>query len=507
MKDLSDKQIVIWGVGVLQADIEAIYHLDNVVCYIDDLVEEKNLINVGREEIKNSEFISEMHYENVLFIICTKDKDYATRKLEMFGYKRSDYVLVEELLANKEIYDEFCGKDITIYGAGNTYLFWKKDLMDLSVRIERFAVTEKRNDNFDGKPVISLDELKELKGKTRIIVSSIYFREIYPLLIEAGFIPGYEFIQLDTFMAVFRLTRNIDTNYCFDNRSKGKSNLLVVLTGYKSLVWEDVFGRLIAFKPENTDICLVTSGKKDAYIRDLCDKNDWSYLSTEINNVSLVTNLAISLHPEADYIFKMDEDIFITERTFEVLLDTYKSVEANTDYEVGFVTPLIPINGYGYARILDILKLRDEWEKRFGEIKITDCYQHHMTIHDSPDAAEFLWGKDNPKMQSIDEIQKQLLNSNLSYSICPVRYSIGLILFRRDNWLRMGMFPVKDYENMGADEKAICKYCMMEGRVMVVAEKCIVGHLSYGPQHRIMENYYTKNREYFRVPKSYGGGE
>lgn len=43
MRDLSDKQIVIWGVGVLQVDIEAIYHLDNVVCYIDDLVEEKTL--------------------------------------------------------------------------------------------------------------------------------------------------------------------------------------------------------------------------------------------------------------------------------------------------------------------------------------------------------------------------------------------------------------------------------------------------------------------------------
>ncbi len=505
MRDLSNKQIVIWGVGFLQVDIEAIYHLDNVVGYVDDLIEEKNLINVEREEIKSSESVSEMHYENVLFIICTKDKDYAARKLEMSGYNKSDYVLAEELLANKEIYDEFCNADITIYGAGNTYLFWKKELMDLSIRIERFAVTEKQHDSFDGKPVISLEELKNLKGKTKIIVSSIYYKEIYQLLIEAGFIPGLEFIQLDTFMAVFKLTRNINCNYCFDDRSKGKSRLIIILTGYKSLVWEDVFGRLIAFKPENTDVCLVTSGKKDAYIRDLCEKNDWSYLSTEINNVSLVTNLAISLHPEADYIFKMDEDIFLTEKTFEILLDTYRYVESNSDFEVGFVTPLIPINGYGYVRILDILGLRDEWKKRFGEIKITDCYQHHMIIHDSPDAAEFLWGRDNPKMQSIDTIQKQLLNSNHTYSICPVRYSIGLILFRRDNWLRMEMFPVKDYENMGADEKAICKYCMMEGRAMVVAEKCIVGHLSYGPQHRAMESYYTKNRKSFRVPKSYGG--
>ncbi len=501
MRDLSNKQIVIWGVGVLQVDIEAIYHLDNVVGYVDDLIEEKNLINVEREEIKSSESVSEMHYENVLFIICTKDKDYAARKLEMSGYNKSDYVLAEELLANKEIYDEFCNADITIYGAGNTYLFWKKELMDLSIRIERFAVTEKQHDSFDGKPVISLEELKNLKGKTKIIVSSIYYKEIYHLLINTGFIPGYEFIQLDTFLAVFNLTQNINSEYRFVNRSKNHQKLLVILSGYKQFVWESVFGRIKEYAPDETDICVVTSGKDEREIRDICADNQWSYLSTDKNNVSLVTNLAISLHPKANYIYKMDEDIFVTEGTFDALMRTYNHVEKNSDYEVGFVTPLIPVNGYGYARVLEILDLKKEWIQKFGEIKITDCYKHHMTIHDNPCAAEFLWGKGNNKLNNIDLIQQGLLRKEHSFSICPVRYSIGMILFSRENWLRMGMFPVKDFENMGADEKRICEFCMMEGRAMVVSENCIVGHLSYGPQHSVMETYYFENRQIFDVRK------
>lgn len=499
MKSFNNRNIVIWGVGVLQVDIEAIYHLKNVVAYVDDDVEERNLITVEQDQIISSVELNKIVVENPLFIICTKDKDFAIRQLKDLGYNRSNYVLGEELLTNKEIYDDFCASKITIYGAGNTYLYWKKELDNCDINITQFAVTQKSVELFDGKPVISVDELKQLKGKTRIIVSSIYFKEIYNTLIAAGFEPGYEFIQLDTFLALYHLTENINSGYRFVDHSKGYSNLLVVLSGYKEFVWDSVFGRLEAYVPKDMDVCIVTSGKDDKTMRELCEKNQWSYLSTDMNNVSLVTNMAISLHPEAEYIIKMDEDIFVTEGTFDELLNTYNRVEEESDYEVGFVTPLIPVNGYGYARILDILNIRSNWEERFGEIKITDCYKHHMTIHDNPNAAEFLWGKNNDIMSEIDLIQEKLRNSEFSYSICPVRYSIGLIVFNRDNWLRMGMFPVTSFENMGADEKKICEFCMMEGRAMVVSENCIVGHLSYGPQHKVMEQYYHDNRKIFDV--------
>lgn len=502
MRSFKNKNVAIWGIGVLQADIEAIYHLENVIAYIDDDIEERNLINVERCQIITEEEIVNLKQDNLIFILCTKNKDYAIRKLKDLNFTRLNYVLGEELLTNKKIYDNFCDFEITIYGAGNTYLYWKKELNDCDINIARFAVTHKNTDTFDGKPVLSIDELKGLKGKTRIIVSSIYYKDIYNTLTAAGFQPGYEFVQLDTFLALYHLTENINCEYRFVNHSKGYGNLLLVLSGYKEFVWESVFGRLESYFPQNTDVCILTSGKDNQAMRNLCEKNQWSYLSTEINNVSLITNVAISLHPNAEYIIKMDEDIFVTEGTFEELLNTYDRVETESDYEVGFVTPLIPVNGYGYVRVLELLGIRTAWEERFGEIKITDCYKHHMTIHDSPDAAEFLWGKDNPSMCDIDKVQNDLRKREFSYSVCPVRYSIGLIVFERNNWLRMGMFPVKSFENMGADEKRICEFCMMEGRAMVVSENCIVGHLSYGPQHSVMEKYYHEHREIFDIKKN-----
>lgn len=499
MRSFENKNIVIWGVGPLQVDIEAIYHLEHIVAYIDNGVEEKDLINVKSEQIISPENISNIKATELFFVLCTKDVDYAIRTLTKLGYTRTNYVLGEELLTNKEIFDGFKLLDVTIYGAGNTYLYWKRELESCEIDIRRFAVTKKSFDSFDGKPVIDIDELKLLKGKTRIIVSSIYYKEIFESLINAGFVPGYDFLQLDTFRALYHLTENINSNYKFINRSKCNRKLLVVLSGYKEFVWDSVFGRLEAYLPIDFDVCIVTSGKEDETMKNMCVKNQWSFLSTEINNVSLVTNLAISLHPDAEFIYKMDEDIFITEGTFDEMMNTYDKVERESDYEVGFVTPIIPVNGYGYARILDILSIRNEWENRFGEMKITDCYKHHMTIHDDPSAAEFLWGKDNTVMKSIDDIQHMLMQRKFSYSICPVRYSIGLILFSKNNWLRMGMFPVKSYENMGSDEKRICEFCMMEGRAMVVSENCIVGHLSYGPQHAVMEKYYYSNKEMFDV--------
>lgn len=93
--------------------------------------------------------------------------------------------------------------------------------------------------------------------------------------------------------------------------------------------------------------------------------------------------------------------------------------------------------------------------------------------------------------QNIDSLQDMLQTKFFSYSICPIRYSIGLIGFSRSDWLRMGMFPVSSYDNLGADEKRICKYCLMEGKAMVISENCVVGHFSYWPQRDTMQTFFS----------------
>ena len=44
----------------------------------------------------------------------------------------------------------------------------------------------------------------------------------------------------------------------FIDRSKGYEKLCIILAGYKPTLWEDVFGRLAAFIPDDIDVCIMT---------------------------------------------------------------------------------------------------------------------------------------------------------------------------------------------------------------------------------------------------------
>ena len=59
----------------------------------------------------------------------------------------------------------------------------------------------------------------------------------------------------------------------------------------------------------------------------MCEEKKWSYLSVEENKVTLAQNIAIELHKDAKYIYKLDEDMFITKGFFENLKDTYLKVK------------------------------------------------------------------------------------------------------------------------------------------------------------------------------------
>ena len=294
---------------------------------------------------------------------------------------------------------------------------------------------------------------------------------------------------------------NFAGEYAWMNCSRKSEKLLLVLAGYKSYLWNSVFGRLRKFVPRDFDICILTAGYKNTELAERCEKEGWSYLYSKENKPALVMNCAVKEHPNAKWIFKMDEDIFVTDGVFETLKKTYQQVEESGRYTVGFVAPLVPVNGYGHVRLLELFDAVDLWEKRFGALKYSDCFYHHRTIWKEPEAACFMWGEDNPKMGSLDQMQTILQKKALQYSVCPIRYSIGFILFRRENWIKMETFPVLEYRNMGADEEWLCQFCMMQARAMVIAENAVVGHLSYGAQNQVMEQFYYRHREKFSLPR------
>lgn len=292
----------------------------------------------------------------------------------------------------------------------------------------------------------------------------------------------------------------------FIDRSKGSEKLCIVLAGYKPTLWEDVFGRLAAFVPDDVDVCIMTSGLVNDGLKGLAAKNDWSYLSTSVNHLSVVQNIAIECHPNAKWIYKLDEDMFLTKGFFEVLMSTYQRLERDSLYKPAFVSPLINVSCYGHLRLLDKLGLLDDFRSTgLTDMKYSDGLHHNRQVIDEPKVAQYMWGESSPVLRDIDALTERFSEKRkgFSYSICPIRYSIGAILFTRDAWEEFGHFPltfVGGPYGLGDDEEHICNYACFTGRAMVVSENVVVGHLGYGgAQTKSMIEYHAQHRDQFRL--------
>ena len=285
----------------------------------------------------------------------------------------------------------------------------------------------------------------------------------------------------------------------FVDRRKNSNILLMILAGYKSFCYEDVFARVKAFTPKSFDICITSSGLFDETLNQIAAENDWSYLSTAQNNIPLAMNATIMLHEKAEFIFKMDEDIFVTAGTFETLLKTYDHVLRYGHYNVGFIAPIIPINSFCHILLLEKLGLLETYEKTF-EKTVYDVRVSRM-LYSNPDVAKFFWGEGG-FVPPIDTMNAAFRIQKMSYSICSVRFSIGFILFSRALWRLMDgwQLPPPDSYGPGLDERQLCQFCALNSFGMIVSENAVVGHLSFRQQNAAMKEYYLTHREKFRCP-------
>lgn len=263
-------------------------------------------------------------------------------------------------------------------------------------------------------------------------------------------------------------------DFHFDDRRQHAKYLCMILAGYKEELYDIVFSRLKRFAPEDMDICLITSGKYSDTIAAIAEDNKWSYLSTKENSVSLVQNLAIELHPEAEGIYKLDEDIFVTKYFFMTMRDTYQKLQQEADFYPGVIAPLIPVHGYGSIRVLEKTNLMQEYASYIGRETLPRMAGE---IFHSPEAALFMWGADGA-MPHIDIMNHNFHNDEFSYTLCPIKFSISAIYFTREFWQDMGGFRLQRFgASMGEDENQICTYAMMMQRPIAVSENTLVGHL------------------------------
>lgn len=285
---------------------------------------------------------------------------------------------------------------------------------------------------------------------------------------------------------------NARGHFHFEDRKKNRENLLYILAGYKPDLWSEVFRRILKEDLSDFDVCILSSGLYDRELDRMADRNGWSYVWSQENVVSNIQNYAISVFPEAKTIWKMDEDMFLCRDYFNIMRETRKKAESESDYEIGFAGPLIPINSYGYIRFLRIIGRFDEYEQRFGIAKVGGYADKRSNNLWTFEANDFLWKATG----NLDSRAGQLNTGKREYSLCYGKYSIGAIMFERRVWEEMGGFERDKFLYDGRDELSILAYCSLKSRVIVVAEDALVGHYGFGGIYRGVQDKKKWLREY-----------
>jgi hypothetical protein len=277
----------------------------------------------------------------------------------------------------------------------------------------------------------------------------------------------------------WRKILNFSGRFRFWDHSNHSDLLLVVLAGYKEDAWPITFNRLKHFTPRECDVCVVSPGIVSPALQVLCAANNWSYLSTNANQLSPAVNFAIRCHPNAKVIIKMDEDIVIAEGFYDGLLAAKSRAEEEGRYDIGLVAPLLNVNGYSYRLLLEEYDRLEDYRNKMGDWRQSAW---NTSAQRDPAAAKYLWDLSSP----FDLVAAHFKNKAFAYSVVPHRFSIGCIMFDRSLWDAMGGFTAAPEGWLGVDESDVCAYCCDNSKVIAVAHNVFAGHIGFGSQTKAL---------------------
>ncbi|QNK58369.1 hypothetical protein [Paenibacillus sp. PAMC21692] len=403
----------------------------------------------------------------------------------------------------KELLESYGEGEVAFYGTGSHTELLLNELKGfhhrIAVLIDRDPVVA--GERKYGFNVSNLESAIKLRVKV-IIISSIFEEEIIKRINHVSEL-GIKVVGLYNDEAKergqsnqYNSTRNLlikNKGYKFIDRSKGSNKLLVVLAGYKEYLWPYTLQRIAHYTPENIDICVTSAGKYCNNLAEWAERYGWSYLSTNINDVSLSQNLAIFEHLQAEWIYKLDEDMFVSGSFFDSLLSGFEMIESEGLYRPGFVAPLINVNGYSYVEFLKILGIQNKYKEIFGELIYS---ANEIKCHTDGNAAVWLWEHSLP----FENIAEKLSENQFNYSVVPHRFSIGAILFKRSFWREIGGFLYSAKEGiLGTDEAELCRRCMDASKVMCVAHNVFAGHFSFYHQEDDMKQFLLNKTYLFEM--------
>jgi hypothetical protein len=302
------------------------------------------------------------------------------------------------------------------------------------------------------------------------------------------------YIIVDFFIFKFQCWYNFSGKYTFQNRSKGKEKLLIIVAGYKSFLWEVTLERITRFIDSDIDVCVCVPKADNSDLCNIAKENGWSYLVTRENKLSLAQNFTIRLHSRAKYIYKLDEDIIIGKNFFKNIFSTYKKIKDDGLYNVGLVVPLLNINGCTYIDFLDYIKKSEEYKKKFGELRSSVM---EIKCHYDGEAAIFLWENSFPFDALVEKIES---DNREQYKVVPHRFSIGAIFFERSFWKKMRYFKVAPEGFLGVEESEVGIFSMENSYPIILAKDTFAGHFSFGGEQTVrMREYFSANKEKFKI--------
>ena len=290
-----------------------------------------------------------------------------------------------------------------------------------------------------------------------------------------------------------KIIKKRSRKYTFEDRRKNSAHLIYVLSGYKAELWPNVFGRLREAAPEEYDFCIISAGKYVKELSEIAKNNGWSYLAKVANNVQYIQNLVIEIHPNAQYIWKFDEDMYIHRDYFKDMFLTYQKANDELNYRICFTAPLIPINSYGFVKFLKEIDKLEEYENVFlggHKAVIGDSKGKYSGVLWTADAQKYIWDVTG----NFDDMAQKIQKNQIGYTICPVRFSIGAIMFTRGMWEEMEGFleTYAHHYNDGEDEVTINLNCMKNARVIVCCDNVLAAHFSFGGVYDAILEYLRK---------------
>lgn len=292
------------------------------------------------------------------------------------------------------------------------------------------------------------------------------------------------------------------TQYTVEGTIKNRKTMLFVLAGYKPYLWNDVFSRIRKNQIKDMEVCIASSGKYVKELSDICKANDWVYISTILNNVCVVTNIIMREFCKADYIFKLDEDIYIHDRYFDDMILAYEEIENNEPTEIGYVCPQLPLGFYGMHDFLLEHNKLEEFERKFGRHKVGGTAVNPF-LRTNSGVDEYIWSV----IGNFDAMAEEYRLRSLSYSPCYSRSGIAAILFKRTFWNKIG--GLKKTRGVGVgnngDEGQITSFCALNYQVCYCVDNVLVGHFAFGGSEESVLRYKDLHPETFVYKSSQCG--